>query len=341
MADPEARSGVIAGGNWLVDHVKLIDGWPPQDALANIQGDLIGNGGAPYNLLKNLSKLGARFPLAAVGLVGRDADGDYILADCRSHGIDTSNLRRTSAAPTSYTDVMTVASTGRRTFFHQRGANARLGPEHFGFAGNRSKFFHLGYLLLLDRLDRMRNGRPSACEVLRRARRAGLVVSLDCVSENSDRFQRVVRPALAETDVLFVNDFEAEKLTGVRLRAAGAIRTEPVAAAAARLAGFGVRRWMIVHFPEGVYAVDANGRGCWQGSVRVPPGRIKGLAGAGDALAAGILYGLHEDWPMPKCLKLGVAAAAASLEHPTCSEGVRPAADCLALARRFGHRRLP
>ena len=38
------RSGIIAGGNWLVDHVKLIDQWPPQDGLAHILSRAAGNG---------------------------------------------------------------------------------------------------------------------------------------------------------------------------------------------------------------------------------------------------------------------------------------------------------
>ena len=36
-----------------------------------------------------------------------------------------------------------------------------------------------------------------------------------------------------------------------------------------------------------------------------------GAAGAGDAFAAGTIYGIHEDWPMNKSLELGVATAAA------------------------------
>ena len=30
-----ARVGILAGGNWIVDHTKIIDGYPPQDTLAN------------------------------------------------------------------------------------------------------------------------------------------------------------------------------------------------------------------------------------------------------------------------------------------------------------------
>lgn len=201
-----------------MDHVKLIDVWPPQDALASILSQSWGNGGSPYNLLKNLSRFGATFPREAIGLVGNDASGQIIQDDCRAHGIDATQLRVTQKAPTSYTDVMTEASTRRRTFFHQRGANALLAPEHFDFTATRAKLFHLGYLLLLDSLDVAgSDGLPKAEAVFRRARAAGLRTSADCVSEHGERFTSVVAPLLPEIDLLFANDFEAEKITGLQL----------------------------------------------------------------------------------------------------------------------------
>ena len=30
------RSGILAGGNWILDRTKIIDVYPAQDALANI-----------------------------------------------------------------------------------------------------------------------------------------------------------------------------------------------------------------------------------------------------------------------------------------------------------------
>ncbi|MFY9925640.1 MAG: PfkB family carbohydrate kinase [Opitutaceae bacterium] len=337
----EPREGVIAGGNWIVDRVKFIDAWPPEDSLANIQSELSGNGGAPYNVLKNLKRLGAGFPLEAVGLVGEDADGDTILEDCRRHGIDTAQLRRTPGAATSYTDVMTVRGTGRRTFFHQRGANALLGPEQFAFNTTRCKMFHLGYILLLDRLDDFADGKPRAAEVLRRAREAGLRTSLDCVSENSDRFRSVVCPVLPEVDLFFANDTEAEKLTGIELREAGAVRASGVERAAGALLRSGVREWVILHFPEGAYALNRSGEGRWQPSLAVPSGSIAGVAGAGDAFASGVLYAQHLGWPMQEALRLGVCAAASSLTKATCSDGVLTAAECLGLEGRWATRKLP
>ena len=147
------RSGILAAGNWIIDVVKIIDDYPPQESLANILNDQkVNNGGSPYNVLKDLSKLKAPFPLEACGLVGDDALGRRILEDCRSHHINATQIHQTNAAPTSYTDVMTVASTGRRTFFHNRGANALFGASHINLAKSSARFFLLAYPMLLDEM---------------------------------------------------------------------------------------------------------------------------------------------------------------------------------------------
>lgn len=335
------RSGILAGGNWIVDHVKLIDAWPPQDALARIFRDSRHNGGGPYNLLKDLAQMRAPFPLEAAGLLGDDDYGRWILADCRAAGIDTRQLQTTPAAATSYTDVMTVRDTGRRTFFHQSGANAKLAPAHFDFTRTNAKIFYLGYALLLDTLDACAEDNPReprAADVFRRARSAGLHTTLDCVSENSTRFKTIVTPLLPHVDFLLANDFEAEKLTSIELGRGETLDRASVARAARALIDLGVRQWTVLHFPEGACACSRAGEIIWQPSVKVPPTDVAGSNGAGDALAAGLLFGLHEGWPMQRALELGACAAAASLYHPSCSEAVKPADECLALGRKLGFR---
>ena len=336
------RSGVIAGGNWIVDHVKIVDRWPQQDALVNITSQWSSNGGAPYNVLKNLARLGATFPLEAVGLVGDDEAGRFIRADCAQHHIDPTQLRTSPQTPTSYTDVMTEQGSGRRTFFHCRGANAGLAPEHFDFSRSRARIFHLGYLLLLDRLDRFdeATGATAAVDVLRAARAAGMTTSADVVSEQGDRFAQIVRPALPHLDTLFLNEFEIAQVTGIETVRAGQIDRSAIERAAKELLRGGVRGWVFVHFPAAVFGCSAQGETIWQPSVEVPATHIAGAVGAGDAFASGVLLGLHEGFPVTDALKLGVAAAAASLAHPTCSEGVLPRAECLALATRFGFKAL-
>lgn len=335
------RSGILAGGTWIRDHVKIVEAWPQQDTLVSILRQRSSNGGSPYNILIDLVHLGAKFPLRGIGLVGADDDGRAILRDCADHGIETGPLKTVNDATTSYTDVMTVHATGRRTFFHQRGANSLLNPSHFDFTDAPEKIFHLGYLLLLDGLDQLVEGRPAACDVLHRARAAGLITSLDCVSEDSHRFSKIVPPVLPFVDILFANDFETEKTTGVVLRPDGVLSVDAVQRAGRKLIAAGVRDWAVIHFPEGVFASNSAGDGFWQPSLHVAPGDVAGAAGAGDALAAGVLYGLHENWTMADSLRLGVSAAAASLFDASCSEGVQPVAGCLALAARLGCNPVP
>lgn len=97
------RSGILAAGNFIVDRVKLVDRYPGEGELANIQQELLSNGGGAYNVLRNLAALGADYPLGAAGLVGADQNGDWIRSDCEAAGIDVSRLRRSdghSSGPT-------------------------------------------------------------------------------------------------------------------------------------------------------------------------------------------------------------------------------------------------
>ncbi|MDX2185539.1 MAG: carbohydrate kinase family protein [Opitutaceae bacterium] len=333
---PANRRGVIAGGNWLIDHVKTIDVWPPQDGLANILGVSLGNGGGPYNLLKDLAKLGASYPLQGVGLLGDDADGRRILDDCRTHGIDTTQLRTTKAGRTSYTDVMTERKSGRRTFFHDRGTNALLTPEHFDFSKTGAKWFYLGYLLLLDGLDAegpIKDGAPQAREVFREARKRGLRTALDCVSAPGDRHGRVIRPVLPEVDLLFANEQEASRLVGFEVVPADRGSVEE---AGKHLVALGVQQAVVIHHPKAACAIEQSGAIHWQPAVKVPSELIAGSAGAGDAFAAGLLHALHEGSALAPALELAMCTAATSLLAPTCSDSVMPQAEALAFGRTHG-----
>lgn len=331
--DSKKRRGLLAGGNWLVDHVKMIDVWPAQDTLANISTQSDGNGGGPYNVTKNLAKLGCGFPLVGVGLIGRDADGERILQDCKVHGIDTTGIQQTTAAPTSYTDVMTVTSTGRRTFFHQQGANTLLDLPHFNLAETTARIFYLGYMSLLRTLDMLDgSGRTRASQLFEQARACGLTTVADLVSNDTVDFAAIVNPSLPHLDYLFLNEFELARLAG------GEAGTQPaqLEAQAREVLRRGVRRAVIVHLPKGAVCVPGNAPALIQPAVNVSASLIVGTAGAGDAFSAGFMLGLHEGWEFQRCLELGVCAAAASLRDATCSAAIEPWEKCLELGRKLG-----
>lgn len=334
------RRGLLAGGNWIIDQVKRINVYPQREQLASILSQHQGTGGAPYNVLVDLAKLGAAFPLSAAGLVGKDQLGSAILEDCRTYGIDARYLRMTSQVNTSYTDVMTEESDGRRTFFHYRGANARWSGDDIDFAQTETRLFHMGYLLLLDALDETDSEfGTKAARLLAAAQRAGVKTSVDVVSEDSDRFSRIVLPALKYVDYCILNEIEAGKTTGFQIRQDnGMLDTVNLQYAANALLQHGVRELVIIHFPEGGFAQTRKGEVVWQSSVQLPAGWITGTAGAGDAFCAGALLGLHEAWPLKRCLEAAVCAAAMSLRDPTCTAGMQSLDACLALGDRYGYR---
>lgn len=333
------RQGLLAAGNFIVDHFKIIDYYPREEMLASILRQSSGNGGGPYNILKDLARMGAPFPLAAAGLLGEDATGDSIVEDLRRHGIEAGLLRRTPQAPTSYTDAFTVEGTGRRTFFHQRGANSLLAPEHFDFSGTEARLFYLGYFMLLETLDQVgADGRTGASRVLETASEAGMLTVADMVSVEHPDFARSAAASLPHLDYFILNELEAGKLVGRELRRPGGPDWAEIEAAAAALVDRGVRRGVIIHFVEGAVAALSDGRTLRQGSVNLPGERIRGATGAGDAFAAGFLWGVHEDFPLQVSLRQAVSAAAMCLGDPTTSDGMGPLPQALQLGEEFGFR---
>ena len=76
-------------------------------------------------------------------------------------------------------------------------------------------------------------------------------------------------------------------------------------------------------------------------SVNIPSDMIAGTNGAGDAFAAGALYGLHQEWRLEQVLELAHAAAAASMRHIGTTDSMMEWSNCLDLASKYGWRARP
>ncbi len=331
-----ARRGVIAAGNMLVDHVHHIVQWPERGWLAEITQSERSTGGAPLNVLLTLAKLHVGMPLQAVGLVGEDSDGDYIMAMLDQYHINHQSVRRTTFAPTSMSQVMTDPS-GQRTFFHSPGANRLLDLPAFEHPDSSMKIFHLGYLLLLDSLDLPDEeyGTRSA-RLLAQMREQGFLTSLDLVSRKGDpRYQPLVLPCLKYLDYLVINELEAGEFSGLPMRTdADEPHVDNIAAAAAQLLAAGVRQRVVIHCPEGAWGEEPERAGAWIPSRRLSPSEIVGSVGAGDAFCAGFLYGSHEDWPLSQSIQLAHACARASL---LCANAIDGAKTLEALQQEIGN----
>lgn len=342
MNNPE-RKGMLVAGSWILDKIQVIDGFPVEQSLVNITDSYVSNGGSAYNVLIALRKLSAPFPLEALGLLGDDEEGRHIVEDCRRYSINADKLHITTQAPTSHTIVMSVKESGRRTFLHYRGANALLSEHHFDLTLSNARMLHLGYLLLLDQLDKIVPGKGTgASRILKQAKEAGMLTSVDLVSEDSDRFTKIIPYTLPYIDYLFLNEYEAAKLSGINLSEQDENDRfiQQCRLAAKAIFKMGLRQYIFIHFPKGLIAIHKEGHEIIQPGLQIPEHLIKGANGAGDALAAGILFGIHERWPLKEAVKLGVCAAASCLFHVTCSEGILPYKQCLAMADQFDYSNL-
>ena len=340
--DAGVRRGVLCAGTAVVDLSKVIDHYPPLDHIAIIEEFSVGTGGPGLNMAVDLARLGADFPVAFAGVVGDDAHGDHIVAACRAVGIDTSGLVRVASASTSFTDAMVERRGGRRTFFHHVGANALLTADLLEVERSTARILHLGAPGLHPGLDAPGpDGVNGWVRVLERAQAAGIRTNLELVSLDPARMGEVAAPCLPHLDTIVINDLEAAALTGSHVEAPAADEPTPwveLEALARGLLERGVGRLAVVHFPAGCVAAAPDGRVWRQGSVRVPAEVVVSATGAGDAFAAGVLHGVHEEWPVEESLRLGVASAASCLTSATTSEGLASAAEALATAARWGHR---
>ncbi len=87
-----------------------------------------------------------------------------------------------------------------------------------------------------------------------------------------------------------------------------------------------------MHFPGGAAATNKAGERWLVPSVSIDPEVILSSVGAGDAFAAGVLYGVYNKHNLKQCAQLGHAIAAASLRSNTTVGSVTSVAECLQLA---------
>ena len=336
------RRGVLSAGTFCVDFNKSIASWPEEDTANEVMAIERQGGGAGFNMALDLKRLDPEFPVQAMGVVGDDDLGRFLFDECDAHGVDRAGLRALAGGTTMSVDAFSVPSNGRRTHFYLQGVAAEMTPNDFDFSSTQAKILHLGLPGAHKAMDAPWQGDANGwVAVLRKARTAGLAANLELMTTRADRLAALGRPCLPHLDWLIVNDYEIGALAGRDTRRAdGTTDIAAVACAIEETLAHGALRWAAAHFPEGAVVGERDGSHVALGSVAVPSTAVVGANGAGDAFAAGMLYGLHERWPIAKCLELGHACAAASMREMSTTTGVASVAECLSLAKRWGFRPL-
>lgn len=324
------REGMAFAGNLIVDRIRKIDHLPRRSELAAIRGVGRSTGGACNNAI-GMRKLDPNMPVSIYGVAGRDSEGDYILSELEKHGVTTADVVR--RGETSFTDAYLETQINCRTFFHFGGANDTFDVDDVPVERISAKIFHIVYPLLLKTLDSedLQYGTRMA-RLLCRVQKVGIMTSLDVVSEDSDRYQKIVRPSLRYTDYLTINELEASRITGIALvREDGSLIEENMPRVLESLFELGVSRWAVIHTPEASFGMDREGHFARERGRLLPPGFIAGTVGAGDAFCTGVLLAAYRGLTLEAALRYGNASAIQSLRADTPNGSMTSIGEALAL----------
>lgn len=337
MRVSDMKKGICVAGNLIVDITYPIERWPRESELTTItEGITRSTGGLVCNDIVDLAKLDPEMPLQALGIIGEDPEGEFILEELGKHkNIDLSLIRH--RGKTSFTAVMSNNESKARTFFQYRGANALFDESCIDWDKINADIFHIGYILLLDELDREdEEYGTKMARLLAKAQSKGFKTSIDVVSESGNRFKKVVSPALKYTDYCVINEIEAQQITGVLLRDDnGKLYADNMKEALAAIKTLGVSTWAVIHCPEGAYGLDEKNEYMSTRSLSIPKCDIKGTVGAGDAFCSGVLYGAWKEWSLKESLRLANCAAVAALSRIGATEGLASVEEVMKFEEKY------
>jgi len=277
------------GGMVLVDDaemariVSLLDAAPAMTT-----------GGSAANATLGAARLGLR--TAFLGKLGSDPTADAYIARFRSQGVDPGRFKR-GPLPNARSLIL-VTPDAERTMRTSLGAAMTLSPSEISAEDFRDcRHAHIeGYLVF---------NRALCAAVLDAARGAGCTISLDVPSFEMIAGSRdwLFSQFSRGIDVVFANEDE--------IRALFPGRVGDHAALAAELASCGVVAAVKLGRNGAVIASGAELH-----RIRpVPVDNARDSNGAGDAWAAGFLYGYLRGRPLSSCGAMGSVLGAETVRH--------------------------
>lgn len=322
----ETKKGIAVAGSILVDKINEISAYPQCGELTKIHSVSLAAGGCVPNVAIDLKKISPKTDVFACGKVGNDSEGEFLTEILNENGVDVSGVWIDETKKTTFTDVMSI-SGGQRTFFTYLGADSEFCISDIDFDKNTPLILHLGYFLLLDKVD---NG--EGLKILKKAKELGIKTSIDLVSENSDRYNLII-PCLPYVDFLIINEMEAGKLTSI----------EPthnnLENIAKKLKSMGVGEKVIIHMPEGSVCYSNDGFSKL-GSYVLPDDYIKGTTGAGDAFCAGALIGIYQNKTDLEIMEFASSCAIMALSSKDATGGMKAQNEIIEICKKFERKEL-
>lgn len=318
------RDGIAVAGSVLVDKINEIKAYPECGELTQIVNMEKAIGGCVPNVSLDLKKICPELDVKAIGKIGHDEEGAYVLKVLKQGGVDVSGFVVGQGDSTSFTEVMSVIN-GQRTFFCYPGTSADFGYDDVDFENLNARILHLGYFLLLKKVDQ-----GEGIQILKKAQEMDIKTSIDLVSENSDRYSLIL-PCLPYTNYLIINEMEAGKLTDMEPT------DENLEEIARKLKKLGVIDKVVIHKPDFAVCFSEEGYTVVN-SYSLPGGYIKGTTGAGDAFCAGTLIGIYKEWSDKEILEFASACAVMALGKADATSGLMRELEIKEYCKQFNRR---
>jgi sugar/nucleoside kinase (ribokinase family) len=284
---------------------KTVDHLPATGKLELIEQLELHLGGCASNAAVDLEKIGIK--TAVIGRVGDDGFGSFAINEMQKNGVNTEGILISSTSRTS-ASVVSVHSSGERSFLHQIGANADFTVEDINFSIIQdAKILFIAGALLMPSFD----GIPSA-EVLKRAQSSGIITVMDTAWDSTGKWMKHIAPCLPYLDYFMPSVEEAEMIAG---------KSDPEEIANVFLEA-GAKTVVIKLGSKGCLIKTKNGV---KFSIAAFSGiRAVDTTGAGDSFAAGFIAGLVKGWDLKDCGEFANAAGAHCVMKLGATSGIKP-----------------
>jgi len=301
---------VVAAGTYIMDVLGRPVSELPTGQVSLILDEIRATpAGTAGGTAVNLARLGAR--VRALGAVGSDLAGDFVVGALGSWGVDTSSLCRRTDVQTSCT-MLPIHPDGSRPAWHVPGANSTFALRDINWdAVEGAAAIHLGGLTALPALD----GEPAG-ELLARARRQGALTTADFLGVRGDDVESGLACVLPHVDIFMPNEGEALAVAG----------DPDCVTAARRLRGLGARCVIVKRGPDGCLIVDDDG----ERSLPAHAAPVVDTTGCGDAFCAGVIVARLAGWTLDQAAALGCATGALNLRALGSDAGARNVEEALA-----------